>query len=194
MAKWKSDDSMHQGLTRHKVWKDDSDYNRLDLSDDEFSQVSNWFEQQGWLATRQLSVKGSDNELFYLSPLHRSELSEGFHATRAVSLNGILKVGLMPGNRELTTSNVSDRRDQIGNSYVAEQLGSAGDEARGNKGTAHWWREYKSHNNCFDDPVWSILRLNFDGLLNLRLYRDPWSHTGLILRSIIPPCRIELVV
>lgn len=190
---WKPNASMHQSLTRHVFWKEDRDYNTHNLSDDEFSEISDWFEQEGWLATRQLPMKGSDNELFYLSPLYRSAITEGYHATRTASLIDILKEGLLRGNRDRSTSKLSDRRDQIGNSYVAERLGSPGDEANGKKGTAYWWREHKSHENCFGGSAWSILRLDFKGLSNLRLYADPWSHTGLILRSIIPPSRIEQV-
>lgn len=169
-----------------------SDYTERPLFDCEFRAIADWLENRGLLATRQLAWKNTTEHVL-MAPLERREIPIGYHATRTDYVASIFSEGLKLGDRDRSTSPISERIDQIGNIYVAEELGNPGDEASRKYGTAHWWREHKSTRNCFDDPDWSILRIDLSGLPDLRLYRDPWSKTGLILRSEISCERITKI-
>src|SRR5207249_7509078 len=94
------------------------------------------------------------------APLQRIAISVGYHATRTATVASILRTGLRLGTREWSTSSSSDRIDQIGNIYLSEHLGNPDDEANMIGQTAHWWREHKSSRNCFNDPDWSILKID----------------------------------
>jgi hypothetical protein len=191
-SQWRPDEGQHPGSALH-IFSVEVDFREQSLSDDEFLAVSEWLEQRGFLATRQFLQHDSGTEHVCTVPAERHAATVGFHATRTVSVPTILRQGLQRGDRTKSTSRMDERIDQLGNIYVAEHLGQPGDEASGIKGTAHWWREHKAKVNCFADPDWSILRLDFAGLPDLRLYRDPWSRSGFILRTEIPGCRIEQV-
>jgi hypothetical protein len=115
-----------------------------------------------------------------------------FHATRRASVQSIRELGLLPSKPDISATG---RFDCHGNIYLCQELGELPEspESEPQKATAMWWRWHFSHNNRFNDRNWVILAVRLRGLA-VRVYRDIWSTSGLIVDSIdhVPPERIEL--
>ena len=155
------------------------------LDDETFFALRDWFEHEGWLVYRQRFRKQPFDgvEHAYIVPMDPINLLVAYHATRTVSIQSIKNDGLCPGTHERCNT---ERLDSIGNIYAVSELGSPGDEAHNNYGTAHWWREHLSHENRFDDPEWSILQIDVGDVPGLTCFRDIWSRTGIVIRSNVP--------
>jgi hypothetical protein len=83
-------------------------------------------------------------------------LTEGYHATRAVSVRSIRAEGLKPSAPERRTT---DRHDCEGHIYVCEALGVPEDAGVRGAFSAHWWLDHLARKNRFGDPHWVILRV-----------------------------------
>jgi hypothetical protein len=176
-------------VTVHMLTDADNKY----LGDNRFFAIHDWFEERGWLVSRQTFKKPPRPGLehTYIAPAQRIQLRSGFHATRAVAIASIFQHGLLPGDRLRCTT---DRIDALGNIYVAEKLGQPGDESRCAYGTAHWWREHLARENRFGDPQWTILEIDFVGQ-DVCCYHDIWSHTGVVVRvrNPVDPRQLKVV-
>ena len=173
---------LREDVTVHAFRRSDNDDQ---LDDESFFALRDWFENQGWLVTRQRFRKPPFDgvEHVYIAPMDTLNPSVAFHATRTASIQSIKNNGLRPAIRERCNT---ERLDSIGNIYAASELGFPGDEARNNYGTAHWWREHLAHQNRFDDPDWSILQIDVAGVGGLTCFRDIWSRSGIVIRSNVP--------
>ncbi|QDV56487.1 hypothetical protein [Rosistilla oblonga] len=173
---------LHDDVTVHAFRRSGNDDH---LDDHTYDGLRDWFENQGWIVSRQRFRKPPFDgvEHIYIAPIETLHPSVAFHATRTVSIKSIENNGLCPGLRERCNT---ERLDSIGNIYAASKLGSPGDESRNNFGTAHWWREHLAHENRFDDPVWSILQIDVAAVGGLTCFRDIWSRTGIVIRANVP--------
>ncbi len=159
------------------------------ITEERFCAIRDWFQQRGWILSRRNWQKPQKVH-FYLAPLKVNSLPEVFHATRVVNVESIMSQGLLPATKD--TCNFK-RLDSIGNIYAAPSLGSAGDHANENFGTAHWWAEKLAAKNRHNDTEWCILRLDLVGITNLICFNDLFSRTGVVLRPVdaIEPSRIK---
>jgi hypothetical protein len=135
-----------------------------------------------------------NRHLAYVAPMYFvSGLEIVYHATRTASLPFIREQGILPSNADISATG---RPDCYGNIYVCEELGEYPtlSDVEPKKATATWWRWALSRKNRFNDKDWTILAIHLSGL-KVRVYRDIWSTSGLILDNIqrIPPDRVEQV-
>lgn len=162
------------------------------INGDCFFSIRDWFEQHGWLLTRQTlrSAPFTGIEHHYLAPLEYLSIQTAFHATRVASLAAIMEGGLRPAAPYMLNF---DRLDSIGNIYAATKLGNPGDHANDNFGTAHWWVELFAMDNRHNDPEWCIIQLDLSDIVDMICFKDIWSCTGVVLRpkSPIDPVRIK---
>ncbi len=99
----------------------DSEYTNID--DKQFFSTRDWFEQHGWLLSRQRlkSPPFNATEHHYPAPIEYLSVDIVYHATRVANLTSIADEGLQPATVE--TCNV-DRLDSLGYIYAATQLGN----------------------------------------------------------------------
>ena len=141
----------------------------------------------------QCSEENDRPHLVVIAPMIVKDVDVAFHATRSVIVPSILTDGLLPSVPERSST---QRADCAGNIYVCPTLGDVpskpDDEPK--KETSQWWRWKLSQSNRFDDPNWSILRIDL-GDIEAEIYKDIWSASGLIVDGIdcIPAERISVV-
>lgn len=161
--------------------------NASDLTELQRKDIRTILDQQNWHFSRQFNqyIPGHQCESLYFAPKRFEPLAFGYHATRAESLPSIYAQGLVPsdGSRQTT----GGRHDCEGNIYVCEKLGTPGN---GDDKGAHWWRATLSSDNRFNDPDWVILKIAFSEAPGIKMYRDIWSQTGIIVDRLIPSAAI----
>src|SRR5262249_34938914 len=126
-------------------------------------------------------------EFIYLAPMICVQLERAYHATRVVSIDSILKDGLLPGNSERQTT--EDRCDCEGNVYLCEKLGALEDADIKKSFSAHWWRAELATKSRFKGYLWGILEVDIGKVPGAKVYKDIWSQSGLIVGGVdfIPP-------
>ena len=161
--------------------------NANDLTEQQRQEIRNLLDQHDWHFSRQFKRYIPDHlcESLYFAPKRFEQLAFGYHATRATSLPSIDKHGLLPSNDRRQTT--SGRHDCEGNIYVCARLGTP---ANGDDKGAHWWRATLSIDNRFNDRDWVILKIDFSKAPGIKMYRDIWSRTGVIVDKSIPSVAI----
>lgn len=179
-----------ESATAHAI----KDSNLRNISDELFFAIRDWFEERGWLLSRQRMKHPPFNgtEHYFLAPIEYLTVCTAYHATRVANLTSITDRGLQPATDH--TCNF-DRLDSLGYIYAVTALGEVGDFANRNFGTAHWWAELFATDNRHNDSNWCVLQLNLSGLANLICFKDIFSRTGVVLRpsGAIEPSRIKRV-
>lgn len=125
---------------------------------------------------------------FGIAPIQHRKVAVAYHATRQAVVLDILHDGLLPSNPIRRATTFSDTDGVI---HVCEKLRCGS----GENDCAEWWRNELSKKNRFEDPYWTIVRIDLDGLEEARIYQDMHSQSGIVIDRIerIPPERITLV-
>lgn len=165
----------------------------ISLHDLKYDDLKNTLERRLRDLKWQFSEVHDRQDLIYIAPMLFCWPEIAFHATRIANVPSIFKHGLLRSTPELSNSERADCRGKI---YVCPTLGAepANPDSEPRKETAHWWRWHLSTHNRFNDPEWSILEVKFTEL-NVRVYRDIWSASGLIVDGIasIPAEHLSIV-
>ena len=140
------------------------------LGDAIFLAISDWLNDRGWTLSRWRVDKApyKGREYVLIAPVEVVRLATAYHATRSASIDSIRQNGLCGGTRERCNT---DRLDTLGNSYVCLELGSPGDESRGECGTANWWREHLRAKTAIMTPIGRYLSLTLAVLRALHATR-----------------------
>jgi hypothetical protein len=142
-----------------------------------------WLEEKGWQYSRQLVVE-PPIERIYIGRLIPVAIDVAYHVTRQASLPGIIERGLLPGSSERQTTGAERRRDCDGNIYVCEHLGMPGDHDKSGTKSAHWWRGELASKHGSNVAEWLIVEIGLGGLPGLRVSRDIWSRSGLVISNV----------
>jgi hypothetical protein len=119
---------------------------------------------------------------FGIAPVVTIPVAVAYHATRMCVMPNILREGLLPSNRERRATTFPDTEGVI---HACVKLHHTGDD----NDSAEWWKEELSKTNRFNHPDWGILQIDLSGLLDVRVYQDMHSQSGIVIDRIerVPP-------
>ena len=144
----------------------------------------------GWqfiTSNSRIYYRGALVPTFSMARFRFRTLKECYHVTKTWKIPLILGHGLLTSNSERCSTGFPDTDGTI---HVCDRLGIA----RFDGGSAFWWMDVLQKHDQFGEPNRGIIRVNLEGLDQIRIYDDFHSDTGFVIDGCnrIDPDRITV--